>query len=353
MPMNRCIAPLFALAGRCAPARHVVSVPCGRRPWLAIMLVACAAGPLAAQEIIPETPASASQWPWRWQWPFGARTTTPAATPGAPAAPPAAAGTAVPAAAAAPTTAAPGNARIALPAGQRSGAAAQPTPDDPTWNTLSPAQRAALEPLAREWATIDGDRKRKWLEIAERMPRMSPAQQARMQTRMTEWAHLTPQARGQVRMHFQEARQVAPQNRKESWDAYLALPAEQRRQLADRAAMLAPSAAARSGRNAARPAKGGDAVDRDDAQAKSNIVSSPPPAPSPKVIAPTVVQAASGATTTLMSRRPAPPAHQQTGLPKIVAMPGFVDSTTLLPQRGAQGAAVRPVAASEPATPRR
>lgn len=348
MLMNRCIAPLFALAGRIAP-------PSRRLPWLAILLVACAAGPAAAQEIIPETPASASQWswPWRWQWPFGARTTTPAPPPGAPAVQAPSTGAAVPAAATAPTTAASGSVRVELPAGQRSGAAAKPVPDDPTWNTLSTAQRAALEPLAREWATIDGDRKRKWIEIAERMPRMSAAQQARMQTRMTEWAHLTPQARGQVRMHFQEARQVAPQNRKESWDAYLALPAEQRRQLADRAALLAPSAAARSDRNAAKPAKGADAVDRDDAQAKSNIVSNPPLAPSPKVIAPTVVQAASGATTTLMSRRPAPPAHQQTGLPKIVAMPGFVDSTTLLPQRGAQGAAVRPVAASEPAMPRR
>jgi len=42
-----------------------------------------------------------------------------------------------------------------------------------------------------------------------------------------------------------------------------------------------------------------------------------------------------------MSKRPAPPAHQQTGLPKIAATPEFVDRTTLLPQRGAQGAAAK------------
>jgi hypothetical protein len=29
-------------------------------------------------------------------------------------------------------------------------------------------------------------------------------------------------------------------------------------------------------------------------------------------------------------------------MPKIAATPGFVDSTTLLPQRGPQGAAVEP-----------
>jgi hypothetical protein len=33
--------------------------------------------------------------------------------------------------------------------------------------------------------------------------------------------------------------------------------------------------------------------------------------------------------------------HQQVGLPKVAATPGFVDAETLLPQRGAQGAAAR------------
>ena len=70
-------------------------------------------------------------------------------------------------------------------------------------------------------------------------------------------------------------------------------------------------------------------------------------AAAPKPVAPTVVQAQPGATTTLISKRPAPPAHQQTGLPKIAATPGFVDKSTLLPQRGPQGAATRSAAASE------
>ena len=60
------------------------------------------------------------------------------------------------------------------------------------------------------------------------------------------------------------------------------------------------------------------------------------------------VQAQPGATTTSMAKRAAPPAHQQTGLPKIAASPGFVDKTTLLPKRGPQGAAIRSIAASEP-----
>ena len=72
----------------------------------------------------------------------------------------------------------------------------------------------------------------------------------------------------------------------------------------------------------------------------------------PRAVAPTVVQAASGATTSLMNKRPAPPTHQQPGLPKIAASPGFVDRATLLPQRGPQGAATRSADAAASA-PRR
>jgi len=68
-----------------------------------------------------------------------------------------------------------------------------------------------------------------------------------------------------------------------------------------------------------------------------------------RAVAPSVVQAAPGATTTLVTKPGAPPRHQQTGLPKIAATPGFVDSTTLLPKRGPQGAATSATPPSEPA----
>ena len=61
---------------------------------------------------------------------------------------------------------------------------------------------------------------------------------------------------------------------------------------------------------------------------------------------PTAQQAKPGATTTAMTSRPQPPAHQQPGLPKIAATPGFVDPSTLLPRRGPQGAAVRAASAA-------
>ncbi|HEV7915678.1 MAG TPA: DUF3106 domain-containing protein [Albitalea sp.] len=207
----------------------------------------------------------------------------------------------------------------------------------PKWSQLTPAQRSSLKPLERDWSTIEADRKRKWMDIAGRMPSMPPAERDRVQARMTEWARLSPQQRGQARLAYQEAKQVAPQDRQARWEAYQALTAEQKHQLQARAARPVPPA----------PKAAVTAQQRSDKpQAKSNIVPNPAFAAPPKPVAPTVVQAQPGATTTLISKRPVPPAHQQTGMPKITATPGFVDKTTLLPQRGPQGAATRSAAAS-------
>ena len=170
---------------------------------------------------------------------------------------------------------------------------------------------------------------------------MPPAERERVQERMTEWARMSPQQRGQTRLNYQEAKQLPPQDRQARWEAYQALSPEQKRQLQDRAAQPVPPAPTRS----APPAQTrNDRIDRP--QAKSNIVPNPAYAAPPKAVAPTVMQAQPGVSTTLMSRRPTPPAHQQTGLPKIAATPGFVDKTTLLPQRGPQGAATGSAAGS-------
>ena len=220
------------------------------------------------------------------------------------------------------------------------------------WKELSPAQRTALAPLEREWAGIDADRKQKWLEISSRFAKLSPEERERVQTRMSEWARMTPEQRGQVRLNFQEAKQVPSPDRKARWEAYQALPAEERGQLAARAAKNAqrPGGASAPVSGAATVAqekrdRPGGAINgplaaekpRDGVQQKSNLVTHGT-APQLKPVAPVVVQARPGASTRLISRPPAPPAHQQAGLPKIAATADFVDSATLLPQRGAQGA---------------
>lgn len=211
----------------------------------------------------------------------------------------------------------------------------------PKWGELSPAQRNALKPLERDWSSIDADRKEKWLDIARRMPGMPPAERERVQQRMAEWARMSPSQRGQARLAYQQAKQVAPKDRQAQWEAYQALPPEQKRQLQARAVPPAPNGAGKAAAPKADKAP--------TAQAKSNIVPNPAYAAPPKPVGPTVVQAQPGATTSLISKKPSPPAHQQTGLPKIAATPEFVDKTTLLPRRGPQAAATRSPAVSRSA----
>lgn len=218
----------------------------------------------------------------------------------------------------------------------------------PRWSSLTPAQREALAPLAGDWAGIDGPRKQKWLEIAARYPSLSKAEQARARERMAEWARLTPSQRGEVRLNFQQAsRTTPPAERQAQWQAYQALPAEEKTRLATRAAQAnrpaaRPSAAATvvagRTRDGSAPARAADGPAR--SAAKTNIVPNPLFTTAPRPVGPTVVRSGPGATTTLVTRQPAPPPHQVTGLPKVAATPMLVDQTTLLPQRGPQAAPV-------------
>lgn len=189
----------------------------------------------------------------------------------------------------------------------------------PRWSSLNPAQRSALAPLERDWSTIDATRKQKWLDIAKRFPAMSADERARVQQRMTTWARMSPQERGQARLQYQQARQISPQERQERWQSYQALPPGEKQELARQ--RPAPA------RKAAAPTR------------KANEVPNSSFGAPARAVAPTVVQARPGASTTLVTRPAKPPVHQQTGLPKIGATPGFVDTTTLLPKRGPQAAA--------------
>lgn len=197
----------------------------------------------------------------------------------------------------------------------------------PPWSSLTPAQKTALAPLQRDWSSIDASQREKWLEVASRFATMPSEERDRVRKRMAEWTRMTPSERARARLQFQEARQLSPQDRQARWEAYQALPEERRRELQQRAT---PPVAARDA-----DAKG---VATTVSGAKRNIVT-PPKATAARPVTPTVVQARPGATTTLMSQPRLPPAHHQTGLPKIAATEGFVDKDTLLPRRGPQGAA--------------
>ncbi|MFM9915666.1 MAG: DUF3106 domain-containing protein [Rhizobacter sp.] len=240
-----------------------------------------------------------------------------------------------------------GGASVAAPPALVNGAAQTSTSDverGPKWTNLTGSQQSALKPLERDWRGIGADHKQKWLEIAGQFPAMSADERQRVQARMTEWAAMTPQQRGAVRLQFTQAQQLAPSNRQARWEAYQALPEEERKRLALRADHAASSG------SALRRSRSADAGVRSssDVQAKSNVVALPETGRPVRSVAPTLVQAPNGATTTLISKRPAPPVHEQAGMPKISASPNFVNPSTLLPRRGPQGAAVIAGGASAP-----
>ena len=215
------------------------------------------------------------------------------------------------------------------------------------WQSLSPAQRQALAPLEREWPSIDAQRKQKWLQIAERYPTLPPQERARITERMDEWARLTPAERGEMRLRYQEAQQIPAPARSAKWEEYQNLPPDAKKELAARAA----AASAPTARPDPFPGPKTAQAGREGSQAKANVVPNPTLVQRPKPVAPTVVQAAPGATTRFITRPVTPPEHQQSGMPKITATSEFVNRTTLLPKRGPQAAAVVAVPPARPTAP--
>ncbi|MDZ7812486.1 MAG: DUF3106 domain-containing protein [Ideonella sp.] len=217
---------------------------------------------------------------------------------------------------------------------------AQASPD---WAGLSTGQQQILQPLRADWASMNADRRQKWLEIAARFPSMDAADQQRVRDRMRDWSRMTPQQRSEARIVFQQTKQLPDSQRKAQWEAYQALSAEKKAELAARAKPLAAGNAAQPRSQSAHQAARSAPLDAQ-VQKSNVVIALPSNATPPRAVAPTVVRSNTGATTSLITKPPTSPTHQQAGLPKITANPGMVDRKTLLPQRGAQGAAIQPTA---------
>ena len=114
----------------------------------------------------------------------------------------------------------------------------------PLWSELAPAQQQALAPLAGKWDTVSDAQKRKWLALSKNFPRMSQAEQDKLHSRMSEWAALSPQQRTEARLNFGETKKLSPDDKKAKWEAYQALPAEEKRKLAASAPKPPATAAA-------------------------------------------------------------------------------------------------------------
>lgn len=108
------------------------------------------------------------------------------------------------------------------------------TPPQPGWSLLSTQQKIILAPLASDWDNMENIRRKKWLGIAERFPKMSPTDQAKVQERMHEWASLTPAQRAKARDSYKEFNQLTPEKKqalKEKWETYSNLSEEEKQQV--------------------------------------------------------------------------------------------------------------------------
>ncbi|SCB25620.1 DUF3106 domain-containing protein [Cupriavidus alkaliphilus] len=110
--------------------------------------------------------------------------------------------------------------------------AAQPVSAKPAWADLSPVNQRILAPLQPLWDTLPELNRHKWLRIAARYPKYSPAEQARLQARMAEWVRMTPQQRRLARENYQITRSLPTEKKAEAWDKYQQLPEEQKKKLA-------------------------------------------------------------------------------------------------------------------------
>lgn len=191
-----------------------------------------------------------------------------------------------------------------------------------TWAGLTPKQQALLAPLERDWADIADAQRSKWLSATPTLATMSGEEIKRVHDRIRDWTRLSPNERLNARIGFQVARQLTAEQRQARWEAYQALPQEERQALADKAL-------ARRQAQAAAPVRAPKALA---AQPKSNIVPAAPKLVAPKLVAGSLVQAKPGATTVLITRDVTLPAHQVAGQSKVMANPELVDPHTLLPK---------------------
>ena len=113
--------------------------------------------------------------------------------------------------------------------------AAKAVQNRPAWAELTAEQQMILAPLKADWEALDPDRRRKWIGIAKRYPKMKPDAQERMQRRMQAWAKLSPEQRRQARENYKRIVKVPPEKRdklRDAWAEYQALPPHERQSLA-------------------------------------------------------------------------------------------------------------------------
>ena len=111
-------------------------------------------------------------------------------------------------------------------------AGAPSIPSTALWSNLTPAQKQALAPLAKDWNGMSPDRQQKWLAFSEKFQKMKPEDQQRAQQKMEVWAKLTPEQRLAARENYIRSNKLQPDQRAQKWQEYQQLSDQQKAQLA-------------------------------------------------------------------------------------------------------------------------
>lgn len=89
--------------------------------------------------------------------------------------------------------------------GMPAGAAVTP------WNSLTPAQKEALAPLAQYWDGLKEIQQRRLLNTAKRYPGLTTEKKIRFHKRLEAWSKLTPEQRNAAREKYKAFSKVPPE----------------------------------------------------------------------------------------------------------------------------------------------
>jgi hypothetical protein len=104
----------------------------------------------------------------------------------------------------------------------------------PAWAELTAEQQKVLAPLKADWESFEPDRRRKWIGVANRYPKLNLEQQERVQRRMQAWARLSPEQRRQARETYKQIVKAPPEKRarlRQQWAEYQQLAPRERERL--------------------------------------------------------------------------------------------------------------------------
>lgn len=118
-----------------------------------------------------------------------------------------------------------------------------PASTGPQWGQLTPMQRQALAPLGAQWGALTSQQQSKWIALSKNFTQLPVEAQITMHSRMADWVDLSPQQRNVARLNFNQFQNLPKEDKKAKWEAYQALPKEERRLLSASTASPAKSAA--------------------------------------------------------------------------------------------------------------